>query len=76
MTNDEKRLWERIKELPGGDQDPFETPVGPTKECLSSNQVVAYVVNNERDTDVVKHLKECTHCNKRIDFMKSYTKTD
>lgn len=64
--SDNLKLWERIDKMPGGDQDPFETPLGPTKDCLSSNQLVAYLRDNQRDPKVVEHLSKCFICSERI----------
>ena len=66
QMSENQKLWEKIKEMPGGDQNPFETPFGPTKECLTSNQVVAYVRDKARDPKVVEHLSKCSSCRKRI----------
>ena len=65
--SENRKLWEKMKEMPGGDQDPFETPLGPTKECLTSNQVVVYVKDGVKDPKVVEHISKCSDCNKRID---------
>lgn len=63
----EKEIWNNIHGLAGGDHNPFETPLGPTKECLTANQVVAYVKDNIRDPKVVEHINKCSACSKRID---------
>jgi len=67
MSNkDNPKLLEKINEILGDDQDPFEIPIGPTKDCLSSNQVVAYVRDKRREPKIVKHLSECSVCSERI----------
>ncbi|OGN07358.1 MAG: hypothetical protein A3B86_01240 [Candidatus Yanofskybacteria bacterium RIFCSPHIGHO2_02_FULL_38_22b] len=63
----EKEILDNIHNLDGGNQNPFETPLGPTKECLTANQVVAYVKNGTREPKVVEHISKCSFCNKRID---------
>ena len=63
----EKEIWNNIHGLDGGDRDPFETPLGPTKECLTANQVVSCVKDEARDPKVVEHISKCSACNKRID---------
>ena len=73
--SDHRKLWEKLKKLPGGDRNPFEVPLGPAESCLTPNQVVAYI-KGERDSLVVQHLELCSYCNKRVKFMESYTKTD
>lgn len=60
------KIWKKIDESPGGDKNPFETPFGPTSECLSSNQVVEFVKNNETDSSTTDHLNYCTECRDRI----------
>lgn len=42
---DNWKLWKEIDQMPGGDKDPFETPFGPTDQCLSANQMVSFVKN-------------------------------
>ena len=60
------KIFKKIDELPGGDKNPFETPVGPTKECLTSNQVVEFVKNNETNSSIINHLNQCRECRERI----------
>ncbi|MDP3793078.1 MAG: hypothetical protein Q8Q89_05140 [bacterium] len=61
-----KEIWNNINNLDGGDQNPFEIPFGPTKDCLTSNQVVAYVKDETRDPKVIEHFSKCSSCRKRI----------
>ena len=69
------KIGEKMDKLLSENQNPFEVPLGTTEGCLTSNQVVAYI-KGERDSLVVQHLEICSYCNKRVEFMKSYTKTD
>ena len=72
--SDTKKLWERIGKLPGGNQNPFEIPLGPTKECLTSKQVVAYTEDEVKEPEVVKHLSNCYACTERIRRMNEVIK--
>ncbi len=70
---DQRKLWEKLEKMPGGDINPLETPFGPTEECLSANQVVSFVKNGEVDPDILKHLNSCETCRERLDrFKKVY----
>jgi len=60
------KIWKKIDKLPGGDQDPFETPIGPTNECLTASQVANYVRVTEKDPRIVKHIIVCDFCHGRI----------
>lgn len=64
------KIWKKIDESPGGDKNPFETPFGPTKECLTSNQVVEFVKNKEVDSSIISHLNQCVECRDRISRFK------
>lgn len=68
---DELNIWKKIDEMPGGGRDPFTTPVGPTKECLSSNQVVSFVENGETDLGIIEHLNRCKACHERVERLKA-----
>ena len=59
-----------LEKIPGGDLNPFETPVGPTNECLSSNQVVSFIDGGEIGPDVLRHLSSCKSCRERISQLK------
>ena len=74
--SDNRKIWEQLDKILGGDRDPFETPLGPTNDCLTANQVVARVKGEKQDEQVAKHLEICVSCKKRVEFIKSYTKTD
>ena len=74
MDADTKDLWKKLEELPGGDSDPFEVPFGPTKECLTANQVVVLVQKNEGGPDVLKHLENCEFCRKRRKNLEQLTR--
>ncbi len=63
-------LWEKLGKMPGGDKDPFDTPLGPTQECLSANKVVSFTNEGEKDLKIVKHLKGCKDCRERISRFK------
>ncbi len=67
---DNKKLWEKIDKMPGGDRDPFETPIGPTEECLSSDQVVSFVEKGESDVNIKHHLDNCKNCSNRVKWFK------
>ena len=66
MNESLKKIWEKIEKLPGGDSDPFETPIGPTDKCLSSNKMVSFVENGENNVNILLHLGECKSCRERI----------
>lgn len=55
-----------------GLSNPFDTPLGPTPECLSSNQMVQFTENKKVDESIRKHLEGCEFCRKRHEFMKSW----
>lgn len=63
---DNLKLWERLKKMPGGDRNPFDTPVGPTYRCLTSSEVASFVGNGENNEDINLHLDECGACRDRI----------
>ena len=67
---DQKKLWEKIDKLPGWDRNPFETPVGPTEECFSSNKLVLFVENGETNPDILRHLESCEACREHLDRFK------
>lgn len=64
-------LWKKIDKLPGGDENPFNTPFGPTKECLSASQIVSFVENKEGDEYISRHLEDCKECLDRLNRYKS-----
>ena len=64
-------LWKTIDKMPGGDKNPFETPVGPTRMCLSANQVVSFIENDEKDEWVSSHLNDCKECLDRVNRYKA-----
>ena len=64
--SDHSKLWEKIDKMPGGNKDPFETPLGPTSECLSSDQLVAYIRDKHREPKIVEHLSRCSFCSERV----------
>lgn len=66
MSEKTKKLWEKIDSMPSGDRNPFETPFGPTNECLTSGQVVSFVENRETDSKIIRHIKHCKPCSMRI----------
>jgi hypothetical protein len=63
---DHRKLWEKLEKMLGGDKNPFETPIGPTSECLSANQIVNYVQYQDREPKIVEHLSKCLFCSKRV----------
>lgn len=68
---DHMELWRELAKLPDGDKDPFETPLGPTDQCLSANQTVHFVQSGETDTDTLQHLESCEACRERLDRFKA-----
>ena len=68
----QKELWEKLEKLPGGDKSPFDIQLGPTKECLTSNQVVAFVKSGETDDIINNHIKNCDSCRRRVEAVRSY----
>jgi hypothetical protein len=66
LLMESRDVWAELKKMPGGDKDPFNEPVGPTPECLSSVQVVEYVKKNSREQKVVEHIGKCSECRGRI----------
>lgn len=73
--SDNLKLWE-IEKILGGDKDPFETPIGPTNECLSANQVANYVRDENKDSKILKHISKCSSCSNRIATLKKLIKKD
>lgn len=64
--NDDLNLFEKLGKMPGGDQDPFDTPLGPTEECLTSNQVVVFIQHDKDDPGIARHLENCESCRDRM----------
>ena len=64
--SDNLKPWEELEKLLGGNKDPFETPIGPTSECLSANQVVDYIRDQDGEPKIVEHLSKCPFCSKRV----------
>lgn len=68
-----RKLWEKLEKMPGGDKNPFEIPLGPTDECLSATQVVSLVKDSKSDPKILRHLESCESCRENIDrFKKVY----
>ncbi len=59
-------LWQRLKKLPGGDQNPFDTPMGPREDCLTVRQVFDFFESGEKDPKILQHLTVCPSCNKWV----------
>ena len=64
---DQKKLWEGLKKMPGGDRSPFDIPMGPTKRCLSVRELVSFIEDGEKTEGfqnmfIHNHLAECREC--------------
>ena len=70
-TPNHLELLEKTEKMFGG-TNPFETPIGPAKECLSSNQVVVFIKNGENDEVIKNHIKDCDFCRGRVEGVKRY----
>ena len=70
MTDNQK-VWAKIEKMRGGNQNPFDVPVGPTKMCLSANELVDFVGGGEKtggsqNEAIWNHLTNCKECCDRI----------
>lgn len=63
-------LWEQLGKMPGGNKNPFETPLGPTEQCLSANQIVLFVESGGISPDIRTHLKYCISCRETVEGFK------
>ncbi len=68
---DNLRPWDKLGKILGGNRNPFETPLGPTEECLSSNQIVSFVGNGENDSKILQHLESCKSCHENVTRFKA-----
>ncbi len=73
------KFWEKLDKMLGGDKDPFDVPVGPTKMCITARQLVAFVDDGEKDEGALnefiqKHLGDCRECLDRLNRYKEVRK--
>ena len=76
MDEYSKKMWENLNNLEkteklfGPGKNPFETPFGPTPQCLSTHQVMVFIEGGENDINIIQHLNHCKSCTRWVARMK------